>query len=316
MENTNRLWRAPGFRRNTLLMPVELLWEAEKGECVLIYTALFLRSASLSALSTSLPSDAVRQAYGVYFSDWHLSGFPHSSRESSLAKSICKGLDVAMALWSGSKLFLIFPWQMSVEDNLPPPYKISVSWRETQIQRTAWPCVSFCTSAIRGCAEMPPGDGSPRCPCGCGARGLEGSGAAWVPGEGPPGKPRQRAADRRWHCCRSWWRPKWRRGAKQRICVCCRLWSLNGAWLGSGFNVPGSPPSHLDTQAGHVLGWKWKEKELRPLLGSTSCALFLFFSSFYLLPPSNTLIWWQWHLYQSYQVPGSWLSFWSAISCI
>ena len=50
-------------------MSVELLWEAEKGECVLIYTALFLRSASLSALSTSLPSDAVRQAYGVYFSD-------------------------------------------------------------------------------------------------------------------------------------------------------------------------------------------------------------------------------------------------------
>lgn len=133
MENTNRLWLAPGFRRNTLLMSVELLWEAEKGECVLIYTALFLRSASLSALSTSLPSDAVRQAYGVYFSDWHLSGFPHSSRESSLAKSICKGLDVAMALWLGSKLFLVFPWQMAVEDKLPPPYKISVSQRETQI---------------------------------------------------------------------------------------------------------------------------------------------------------------------------------------
>lgn len=50
-------------------MSVELLWEAEKGECVLIYAALFLSSASLSALSTSLPSDAVRQAYGVYFSD-------------------------------------------------------------------------------------------------------------------------------------------------------------------------------------------------------------------------------------------------------
>lgn len=34
MENTNRLWQAPGFRRNTLLMSVELLWEAEKGECL------------------------------------------------------------------------------------------------------------------------------------------------------------------------------------------------------------------------------------------------------------------------------------------
>lgn len=156
MENTNRLWRAPGFRRNALLMSVELLWEAEKGECVLIYTALFLDSASLSALSTSLPSDAVRQAYGVYFSDWHLSGFPHSSRESSLAKSICKGLNVAMALWSGSKLFLIFRWQMSVGDNLPLPYNSRVSQRETQIQRTAWPCVSFCTSFIWGRTRMLP----------------------------------------------------------------------------------------------------------------------------------------------------------------
>lgn len=146
MENTNRLWRAPGFRRNTLLMSVELLWEAEKGECVLIYTALLLKSASLSALSTSLLSDAVRQAYGVYFSDWHLSGFSHSSRESSLAKSICKGLDVAMVLWSGSKQFLIFPWQISVGDNLPPPYKISVSQGVTLPQRAAWPCMSFCTS--------------------------------------------------------------------------------------------------------------------------------------------------------------------------
>lgn len=151
MENTNRLWRAPRFRRNSLLMSVQLLWEAEEGECVLIYAALFLGSASLSALSTSLPSDAGRQAYGVYSSDWHVSGFPHSSRESSLAKSICKGLDVAMALWSGSKLFLIFPWQMLVEDNLPPPCKISVSWRETQIPRTAWPWVSFCTSFVWGC---------------------------------------------------------------------------------------------------------------------------------------------------------------------
>lgn len=176
MENTNRLWRAPGFRRNTLLVSVELLWEAEKGECGLIYTALFLRSASLSALSTSLPSDAARQAYGVYFSDWHLSGFPHSSRESSLAKSICKGLDVAMALWSGSKLFLIFPWQMSVEDNLPPPYKISVSRRETQIWRTAWPCVSFCTSFVWGRTKMPPGDwgSSLCCPWECWAWGLGG----------------------------------------------------------------------------------------------------------------------------------------------
>lgn len=156
MENTNRLWRAPVFRRNSLLMSVQLLWDAEEGECVLIYTALFLGSASLSALSTSLPSDAGRQAYGVYFSDWHLSGFPHSSRESLLAKSICKGLDVAMALWSGSKLFLIFPWQMFVEDNLSPPYKISVSWRETQIQRTAWPCVSFCTSLVWGCSKVSP----------------------------------------------------------------------------------------------------------------------------------------------------------------
>lgn len=157
MENTNRLWRAPGFRRNTLLMSVELLWEAEKGECVLIYTALFLRSASLSALSTSLLSDAVRQAYGVYFSDWHLSGFPHSSRESSLAKSICKGLDVAMALWSGSKQFLIFTWLMSVGDNLPPPYKISVSQRETPPQRAASPCVSFCTSFTWDYTNVPVG---------------------------------------------------------------------------------------------------------------------------------------------------------------
>jgi len=50
-------------------MSVELPWEEKKGECVLIYTALFLSAASFSALSTSLPSDAVRQAYGVYFSD-------------------------------------------------------------------------------------------------------------------------------------------------------------------------------------------------------------------------------------------------------
>lgn len=99
MENTNRLWRAPGFRRNSLLTSVQLLWEAEEGEYVLISPALFLGSASPSALSTSLLSDAGRQAYGVYFSDWHLSGFPHSSRESSPAKSVCKGLDVAMALW-------------------------------------------------------------------------------------------------------------------------------------------------------------------------------------------------------------------------
>lgn len=154
MENTNRLWKAPGFRRNTLLMSVELLWEAEKGECVLIYAALFLRSANISALSTSVPSDAARQAYGVYFSDWHLSGFSHSSRESSLAKSICKGLDVATALWLGSKPFLISPLQISVEDNLPPPFKISASWRETQIQRAVWPCVSFYTSLIWGCAEV------------------------------------------------------------------------------------------------------------------------------------------------------------------
>lgn len=152
MENTNRLWRAPGFRRNSLLTSVQLLWEAEEGEYVLISPALFLGSASLSALSTSLLSDAGRQAYGVYFSDWHLSGFPHSSRESSPAKSVCKGLDVAMALWSGSKLFLIFPWQMLVEDNLPPAYKIRVSWRETQIQRTAWPCV--CPFASHSCGEV------------------------------------------------------------------------------------------------------------------------------------------------------------------
>lgn len=50
-------------------MSVQLLWEAEEGGCLLIYSALFLGSASLSALSTSQPSDAGRQAYGVYFSD-------------------------------------------------------------------------------------------------------------------------------------------------------------------------------------------------------------------------------------------------------
>lgn len=171
MENTNQLWRAPGFRRNTLLMSVELLWEAEKGECVLIYAALFLSSASLSALSTSLPSDAVRQAYGVYFSDWHLSGFPHFSRESFLAKSICKGLDVAMAFWSGSKLFLIFPWQMSIEDNLLPPiYKTSVSPREIPVQVIAQPCVSFPTSVTWDCVKMPPKD----CESSQGAHGWRG----------------------------------------------------------------------------------------------------------------------------------------------
>lgn len=170
MENTNQLWRAPGFRRNSLLMSVQLLWEAEEGECVLIYTALFLGSASLSALSTSLLSDAGRQAYGVYFSDWHLSGFPHSSRESSLAKSVCKGLDVAVALWSGSKLFLIFPWQMLVEDNLPPPYKITASRRETQIQRAAWPVCAFVPLS---CTKVSPrGCGSSSC-CTWGWRGAE-----------------------------------------------------------------------------------------------------------------------------------------------
>jgi len=249
MENTNRLWRAPGFRRNTLLMSVELLWEAEKGECVLIYTALFLRSASLSALSTSLPSDAVRQAYGVYFSDWHLSGFPHFSRESSLAKSICKGLDVAMALWSGSKLFLIFPWQMSIEDNLPPPCKTSVSPREIPIQGIAWLCVSFPSSFTRGCVKMPPKD----CESSQGTQGLERRWAAWVPGEELLGKPCQRAVDSHWHHYCSWWRLERRRGAKQGIFICGSLWSLNGAWLGNGFNIPGRPPSHLETQDGHVL---------------------------------------------------------------
>lgn len=259
MENTNQLWRALGFRRNTLLMSVELLWEAKEGECVLIYTALFLRSASLSALSTSLPSDAVRQAYGVYFSDWHLSGFPHSSRESSLAKSICKGLDVAMALWSRSKLFLIFPWQISVEDNLPSLYKTSVSLREIPNQGPTWPHMSFTTLLIWGHMKMPPKDcgSSQCCPSECWARGLEGRRAAWVPGEGLLGKPCQRAVDSYWHRCCSWCRLKWRGGAKQGICICiCSLWSLNGAWLGNGFNIPGSPSPHLETQAGHILGWR------------------------------------------------------------
>lgn len=173
MENTNWLWRAPGFRRNSLLTSVQLLWEAEEGECVLICTALFLGSASLSALSTSLPSDAGRQAYGVYFSDWHLSGFPHSSRESSPAKSVCKGLDAAMALWSGSKWFLIFPWQMSLEDNLTPGLQ-NQGFMEgnSNPENSLTLCVFFCTSFLWGCAEVSPrGRGSPS----CSSWGLEGS---------------------------------------------------------------------------------------------------------------------------------------------
>lgn len=245
MENTNQLWRAPGFRRNSLLMSVQLLWEAEEGECLLIYSALFPGSASLSALSTSQPSDAGRQAYGVYFPDWHLSGFPHSSRESSLAKSVCKGLDVAMALWSASKQSLIFPWQRLVEDNLPPPLQISVSRRETQTQRTAWPWVPFCTSFVWGCTKVSPrGRGSSS----CSSWGLQGSWAVEAPGEGLPGNPCQGAVDSHWHCCCcSWWRLKWRRGAKQRICICCRLWSLNGVWLGSGFIIIWGNAPHLET---------------------------------------------------------------------
>lgn len=116
----------------------------------------------------------------------------------------------------------------------------------------------------------------------CCTWGLEGSRA--VPGEALPGNPCQGAVDSHWHCCCSWWRLKWWRGAKQSICICCRLWSLNGVWLGSGFSTPGSPAPHLETKAGHVLGWKLK-KTNKSLLRST-CTLFLLFLSFYLLPPS------------------------------
>lgn len=148
--------------------------------------------------------------------------------------------------------------------------------------------MSFCTSFVWGRTKMPPGDwgSSLCCPWECWAWGLRGSGAAWVPGEGPLEKPCQRAGDSHWHCCCSWWRLKWSRGAKQRICFCCRLWSFKGAWLGSGFNSPGSPLPPSETQAGHVLGWELKKKKRTPASFKIDFLCFIPFLFLLLSPPS------------------------------
>lgn len=285
MENTNRLWRAPGFRRNALLMSVELLWEAEKGECVLIYTALFLDCQLLCSV--------------------------HFTTIRCCETSIWCLLLWLTSLWFSSLLERILSCQVNLQglgcshgplvriQTIPhfPLANVSRGQSPSSLQKQCFTegnshpknSLTLCVLLylIRLGLYEDATQSLWQLPCECWTGRLEGCGAAWVPGEGQLGKPCQRAVDSHWHCCCSCWRLKGRSDAKQRICVCCELWSLNRAQFGSGFGIPGSPPSCLEIQAGHILGWN---KKIQPHIRSTSCA-FSFPPSIPFLLPSNALIW-------------------------
>lgn len=202
MENTHQLWRAPGFRRNTQLLPVELLGEAEKGDCVLIYAALFLRSASISALSTTVRCCET--------SIWCL-------------------LLWLTSLWFCSLLKRILSCQVNLQGlgcSRGPLVGIQTIPHFTlaNVSRGQLPCFLQNQCCMEGnssekeqsdpeCPSVPHPDlVMMAAPCEHWAWGLEKSGAAWVPSEGLLGMPCQRAGAS--HCCCHWWRLKWGRDAK------------------------------------------------------------------------------------------------------
>lgn len=189
------------------------------------FTLAYLSALPTSLpLSTSLPSDAVRQTYGVYCSDWYLSFFC-SSRESYLAKSIWKGLALSMALWFRSRIFLIFSWQISMEGNQFPPCIIDVSLRELESKELSDPvCMHLPSVPHSPKATYLP---RPRCQTHTNVHLVVSVNGALKSASVLVAKPWQRVVDRHWHHQCSWLRLKWRRNAKHRIWTiwtCWRLW--------------------------------------------------------------------------------------------